>query len=527
MSAPASPATPDEEERSHAQLAVVTALVFASMFAYSVIRAPVPNVNEPHYLCKAKHYWNPDWCAGDFFLESSNPHQFFYQVVGWPTLWLSLETTTWLGRILALGLLAVGWTALVSRLRLGAWEPLWSLWLYMFLVAAGNFSGEWVIGGVESKVFAYGLVLLAGAFALEGSWNKGAVAAGLAVAFHPLVGVWSLIAALMSAILVALRGRSGVSTTRGGPWIKPALLPLLLLFVCALPGLLPALSIVGQGAPEADRVQVYERLAHHLDPMAFPVEDYIWAGVLVACWLVCRDWRAGNSRMTAFEWFVAASLLIAVVGLLVGWGPRPPEQMPFYQLRTALLKFYPFRLFDAVLPVVAAITVVGRAQSLLESTKVLRGWRQRRGWVIWAASGAALLAALMLPAVDRNPSRLKPDHLTDWIEACRWIESRTPADALFVTPQASWAFKWYAQRPEFFSYKDCPQDAEAILEWKRRHEFLREWRGSRSTRFFTRREVDELREQTGATYMVAVRWKRFPLERLFENGTFAVYRLPE
>ena len=28
--------------------------------------APVPHVNETHYLAKAKQYWQPDWCEGDF-----------------------------------------------------------------------------------------------------------------------------------------------------------------------------------------------------------------------------------------------------------------------------------------------------------------------------------------------------------------------------------------------------------------------------------------------------------------------------
>ena len=30
---------------------------------------PPPGVNEPHYLCRLKHFWNPGWCAGDLFLN--------------------------------------------------------------------------------------------------------------------------------------------------------------------------------------------------------------------------------------------------------------------------------------------------------------------------------------------------------------------------------------------------------------------------------------------------------------------------
>ncbi|MBX3440739.1 MAG: hypothetical protein KF861_24830, partial [Planctomycetaceae bacterium] len=88
----------------------VVLAVLLSFVISSAIRRPVPSVNEPHYLCKAKNYWQPDWCAGDLFLESSNPHRVFYQTVGVLTQWLTLPQTAWIGRLLALGCVAWGWT---------------------------------------------------------------------------------------------------------------------------------------------------------------------------------------------------------------------------------------------------------------------------------------------------------------------------------------------------------------------------------------------------------------------------------
>ena len=43
-------------------LAIVeVVLIFAVFFLHGAW--PVPDVNEPHYLSKAKHYWDPNWCA--------------------------------------------------------------------------------------------------------------------------------------------------------------------------------------------------------------------------------------------------------------------------------------------------------------------------------------------------------------------------------------------------------------------------------------------------------------------------------
>ncbi|MGE3777249.1 MAG: hypothetical protein AB7F89_08700, partial [Pirellulaceae bacterium] len=58
-------------------------LIFALLFV--VGGTLPPDVNESHYLAKAKHYWNPDWCPGDPFLESADAHLAFYWLIGWLT----------------------------------------------------------------------------------------------------------------------------------------------------------------------------------------------------------------------------------------------------------------------------------------------------------------------------------------------------------------------------------------------------------------------------------------------------------
>ena len=67
---------------------------------------PIPDVNEAHYLSKAKHYWNPDWCRGDQFLESADAHQVFYWTFGWVTLFVPLPVVAAIGRCLTWFLLA-------------------------------------------------------------------------------------------------------------------------------------------------------------------------------------------------------------------------------------------------------------------------------------------------------------------------------------------------------------------------------------------------------------------------------------
>ncbi|MGH7137007.1 MAG: DUF6798 domain-containing protein, partial [Pirellulales bacterium] len=90
-----SPAAPPPIARWIAPLEI--ALVLA-MFALQA-GWPAPDVNEPHYLGKARHYWDPGWAAGDFFFESADTHLVFYITCGWITRWLSLPAAAWLGRL--------------------------------------------------------------------------------------------------------------------------------------------------------------------------------------------------------------------------------------------------------------------------------------------------------------------------------------------------------------------------------------------------------------------------------------------
>ena len=76
---------------------------------------------------------------------------------------------------------------------------------------------------------------------------------------------------------------------------------------------------------------------------------------------------ARRGAETWFAWFVVGSGLIALCGLVVGWRHGPPENIRNYSfpwlidvpLRWKVLKLYPFRLVDAMLPIAVAITVAG------------------------------------------------------------------------------------------------------------------------------------------------------------------------
>jgi len=516
--------------------------VWASFLLYSAVAAPVPGVNEPHYLCKAKHYWQPDWCSHDFFLSSPNAHTVFYATIGSLTTFLSFDQAAWVGRILATCLLAWGWTKCLSQIFFKPWSPLWTAWVFLALASIGNFSGEWLVGGVEGKVVAYGLLLAALADVQEGRRYRAGVWTGAAISFHPVVGVWSLFAFVASQVIRLPRKSGPIEEHRSSlllDSVTAAVPPLLIAFLIAVPGLISVVRLITESAPvetkhAANYIQVFFRLAHHLDPMKFyddRAASWIWAAraylgyaLLLAIWIASLFWGGRTTTKKAFDRILFWSIVFALVGIAIGYGPRPPQKMPFYSLRMNLLKFYPFRLADVLLPIGVSISLMAVLErTMLHCAETAGRYRPRLPFAFLALIfGAALWRASTLT----ESSRYATDDREDWLAACHWIDTNLPPDAYLQTPPNGWAFKWFARRAEYVSFKDCPQDAAGIVEWNRRLNFLRRWYDEHySDKLYSNDELKQLKEKTGLTHLLVDRQGPMEAKPIYKNETFRIYDL--
>lgn len=502
-------------------------LAYLVFVGFSFLRVPIPGVNEPHYLCKAKHFWNPEWCAGDLFLESSNPHLVFYWTFGWLTQFLDLRSVAVVSRLVGIVPLAIGWQRLVAALTgMRAVGTLVPLVLFLVLHAAGNWSGEWLVGGIESKVVAYGCLFWAASELLNLRFRMSATLAGLAVSFHPVVGAWGVVCACGAGSYWLLRTPGSLWRNRiPGPavWLGAVVL---FLFT-AMPGLWCAGRAVFTGDPESNRIatllQVGFRLSHHLDPMAFPKEAYRYICLLIVGWLLlARDsWTVPRKRW--WNLFVICSILVALAGVFVGWGPRPLKQLPGYEWRMTVLKFYPFRLADLLVPMALSIAA---GEQMGQWARRSNSYRQRFGIGVLTASLAWL--SIVIPGTDQNPSRMTPSQLDHWEQACLWIRDNTPEQAVLYSFDTKWAIKWYAERPEYVNYKDCPQDAESIVEWNRRRWVIARWRQSAfEDGVASEEELQALAQKTGASIFIANRTGPIESEPVFQNVDVRVYRVNE
>jgi hypothetical protein len=518
------------------QTIVEVLLIFAVFFLHGAY--PVPDSNEAHYLTKARHYWDPGFAAGDFFLESADAHQVFYWSFGWLTLWLSLEATAWVGRVLTWLLLAWGWQRLSFAAVPRPWLSVLTAAVFVGLNENAHMAGEWVVGGVEAKGVAYALVFFALAQIVRGRWGWAWLLLGAATAFHVLVGGWAMVAA--AAAWLALGAER--------PRLQSLLPALVFAVVLALPSLYLGLSLSSAADAEtiaqANRIYVFERLPHHLTALQLAPGFLTRHLLLQAAWLLTITFMpAPQSGNRSLRRFVATTIVIGWIGLGLNLSLQDqPEWL------AGVMRYYWFRASDAfvalgvAIEVATMLTIVFGARMVATATIGPPYAGARRGWL----AGALILVLIdtvnqfdhlpfRVPLVLETPTTPRPDknvNYADWIDVCEWIVEHTERDDIVLTPRSAATFKWYTGRPEVATWKDVPQDARSIVEWWDRMIALHAT-GEETPRWYSsfaeqgHERLHALMEKYDARYVIVpLRDDVEPLQidPLFANDSFAVYR---
>jgi len=467
---------------------------------------PVPDVNEAYYLGKAVHYWNPDWLQGDFFMESADTHKTFYYFFGWLSRWLPLTALTWTGRLLAWWLLAWSWRRLSYALIPRAGYAVLTAALFVSLMERCHMAGEWVVGGVEAKPFAYALVFLGLEALVRERWNCMFSLFGAAAAIHVLVGGWPAVAAAIAWLWPAVKkspllskqaniGSGGTAGDLRPPPLLSLWPGLLFGLLLALPGIIPCV-LLDWGADnetirQARQIYVFERLPHHL--LLSGIRPWFIARFLLlgCCWLFLvrlerkaahrfgSDWASSPDarRLQLLRAFVIGAIVIAACGAAI--------HLLLYvdrSLAARLLRFYWFRLSDVALPL--GVSLEGTAL-LAFAWRAIQGQcgaeATRRTRALSAVCWGGLATAALV--VGGHFGFRVYEHLTlsqprshriadyaDWRAACDWVvqSGGIPPHARFFVPRLAQTFKWFTGRNEVVSWKDFPQGAREIVEWRRR-----------------------------------------------------------
>ncbi|MBI4355767.1 MAG: hypothetical protein HY597_04925 [Candidatus Omnitrophica bacterium] len=245
-----------------------------------------------------------------------------------------------------------------------------------------------------------------------------------------------------------------------------------------------------------------------------------YGGVAVALF-----WERAAHRSRGKRWRRADALLMvtAVVAVMeAGFGVSPAGA-------------------TRTVPVMAALGCLWVLQRLVR----LRFQGPRR-LVLLAGVAALAVVSLCLDTevrrVARSPSTALRARIAwpfgattvdDWTEVQQWARTQTPPGSLFITPPHLDGFRLWSARSPVVEYKDGALgmfSSRVALEWWRRIQDVHGWPRAKSRAHYQTMSESELAgvaRTYGAGYVVVEGPKPLSWRSLHENGTYAVYAVPE
>jgi hypothetical protein len=159
-----------------------------------------------------------------------------------------------------------------------------------------------------------------------------------------------------------------------------------------------------------------------------------------------------------------------------------------------------------------------------------------RLWLALAILVAALQVASHIPdrIVPTAPRSYKGASFDDWYAACKWVadSGKIPPGARFLAPRLAQTFKWYSGHSDVVNWKDVPQDAKTLLEWRDRIRTIYETDLPEGPRWYDplaecgEKRLRELGAEYDADFLISERTDPLAkLDVLYQNQTYVIYRL--
>lgn len=486
-----------------------------------------------------------------FFLYNSLASP-FYHVFGFLPATLICRVLIWIFQIWAL-------TRLARTLGI-TWWGLIVLFVVWLNVEQTLVAGEWIIKIASSKPVSYGFVFLALDSLLKQKLLRSGVFSGLAISFHVAVGLWSAVALVCTIVITQKKYIS----------VKELLSFVTAIVLLSLPGLIPPFtnalfgsSTAGAGvsASEVAKISVLLVNPFHLDPDYFITGlEYLKVIVFFFLTLFSLYKLLGKQQSRIMIVFIACLFVIFGLGTIA-------RRLEWY----SFLQYYPFRVFDALLPLIFWIGFVLLFQKVFFAMKKNQIFLFLLVPVVIGAANYLIDMCEPTPRYDNSPKsfttallhtepRLTAFHLKgkvkEWEEVlfskkrednfiCNdlkqielWIKENTPRNSVFITipwDYAFYSFSLKAERSEFVSFKYAPPD-ENLLIWKERMEALNKGQFhevgfdmlkelKKNYPKLNEDDLHRMKQRYGADYFVTLSEVSLNLPLVHENDSYRLYKL--
>jgi len=409
--------------------------------------------NESNLLVFSRQQVDPTWLPKDWYLNQAAGYRvLFMNAFGRLAMTLGFLPTSIIGRLLCYLFISSGLVFLSRQLRLSLMSLVLALALFLYVnTGTSNAAGdqgiaarEWIIGGLEPKMVAYGLILFGITCLLRDRWCWAVGLFGLAASFHTLVGGWASIACFGWLLL---RRRAQVLGDR------TRLLQMVGIFLLAACFTFPTVwqqisDPAVRGRFTTSFTYVFIRTPHHLNPLSWHPSWVLKLGILLtilcaSVWLIHRQRRQPIKPLAAYQSQIdlADFTLVSLIPFLVGVTLAP------FDLEGKFLQYYPFRFGDIMLPLMTCILLCCALEQQLSRGRSRVYYKQVCLFLITLTCCLQAFTTFQDVANLRQfPGKPQTVTMADK-DMAGWIRANTPKEAIFVTPPVDFvSFNWLAER---------------------------------------------------------------------------------
>ena len=497
--------------------------------------------NEVHFLPLAKQFGDPAWVPGDFYYNSPPSYRLlFLQLFAPLTIHFGFLATSILGRLGGYTLIATAIVLIAQKLGIKLPTLLVALSLFLYLNPKQSMiAQEWLIGGIESKVFAYGFLLFSLLFLSEYKYGRMALCLGLTNSFHVLVGGWASFIFGLSIWntnhWLRIRQRSGLEKLKllGGYGIGSvfALYPLILELSHSF--LATGNALTDDLPVPASFLYTFLRTPHHTNPYSWPIGSWIlpivYVGILLTLKLNSLDSPNSDTLREDLRRYGLFSLIPIGLGILA---------IPI-DLQGRFLQYYPFRVGAILVPLIAVLYL-----SQWLDQKLIQNWGKQKTIVLTTIVFCIFTIQIygfgqQLQVLKDFPVQPKIAS-SEWVEMCFWIRDSIPHDRLILSsPSTGDNFTWLAEHPSLVKFRLVPAASGSMTEWYHRLQaisggvdFLPEVKRDRDNRKIIARLLDEgfnhlsvqqindLKDRYGATYLLTTTERSLPFTVIHRNADY-------
>ncbi|MDV3350418.1 hypothetical protein QGP82_17055 [Leptothoe sp. LEGE 181152] len=419
------------------------------------------SVNELHHLPMARHFADPTWLANDIYYSEPSGYRLLFQLLfGHLTATVGFLATSIIGRILGYLALAIGLWTLARGLEIRLLTLLVAIGLFVYVRRPqGVIAGEWLMGSIEPKIFAYSAIFMALSAMFSGRYLRMVALLGIAASFHALVGGWASI-----AILLWLLWRQPKVLLDGRRWLAAVPIYLVTGIFAWIAVFTQLLRPVEGGGVSPSYIYSFLRNPHHVNPFAWPQDEWLYLLAYLLVFTGCvvyvlrshpkqtpQDKTIAKHRAD-FVCFILCTLILFGAGLLVA---------PF-DSNGQILQYYPFRVGDLMLALGTGFFLALALEQLL--------FRYPMGAIaitLVILFGFGVEATRFYDkgmALQTFPSKAQGVN-PEMIATANWLKQHVPdGDVVVSSPVDLSALPWLSDHPSVAKFRFVPSASSADVD---------------------------------------------------------------